>query len=145
MAMVNGTQRTGIKVTGLTEFQQAVRKLGTTGAEAVAKAAGVEAAELVVTRTKPKIPLGPGIGGHARNTLKVVNQGVLYSVEAGGPKFPYYPWLDFGGRVGKKQSVRRPFIKEGRYVWATYDDSTPQITEIMEKTLNAALKEAGLL
>ena len=139
------TQYNAIKITGLNEFRAAMQKLGTTGSEAIAKIVSHEAAQLIVTRTKPKIPLGPGRGGHARNTLKVVTNGIISEVEAGGPNFSYYPWLDFGGRVGINQSVRRQRIKGGRYVWATYDDMKPEINKQMESALNAALKEAGLL
>ncbi len=145
MAMRGDKQVNSVKITGLKEFQEAVRKLGYEAAKDIAEAVGAEASSLVVTRVKPKIPLGPGLGGHARNSVKAVKKGILYEVQAGGPNFPYYPWLDFGGRVGKKQSVRRRFIKEGRYVWSTMNDLQPEIQEIMVKYLTDTLREAGLV
>lgn len=43
------------------------------------------------------------------------SRGVV--IEFGGADAPYVPWLEFGGRVGRKRSVLRAFNPQGRYVY----------------------------
>lgn len=34
-----------------------------------------------------------------------------------GEGVPYVPWLEFGGKVGRGGSVKRPYVRGGRYMY----------------------------
>ena len=57
---------------------------------------------------------------------------------------PYYPWLDFGGRVGKGKSVRRPFNKGGRYIYPGYAKNRPEVEERLLAALLQVCQQAGV-
>jgi hypothetical protein len=138
-----GDQFVRVRVSGDREVAARVRILRQT-ADGAIHDAEEEAAKLVARRVRPKIPLGPGLNGHVRSSVKVVQSGRGTDVQAGGPRFKYYPWLDFGGHVGKKRSVYRRFIREGRYIWPTMQESRPAIQRILERALEDAVRRAGL-
>ncbi len=103
-----------------------------------------EAAMIIVRDAKPRVPLGPGDGGHAKDSLKAASTQGATRISAGGNKFPYYPWLDFGGKVGKNRSVSRPFLTEGRYIWASYSDKRKEVLAELEKGLSELISSVGL-
>jgi hypothetical protein len=63
--------------------------------------------------------------GRAGGTIKAASTRTEARVSEGGARAPYMPWLDFGGRVGRKNSVKRPFLKEGRYIWKSFGAHRP--------------------
>lgn len=132
-----------IRVEGLRDFQRVMKRLGPEFATAV-KAAGNAAAEIIVAEAKPRVPIGPGRGGHAASSIKAASTAKAGRVSAGGKKYPYFPWLDFGGRVGPRKSVRRPFLSDGRYIWAAYHDRREEIAEMMADQLTDAARRAGI-
>ncbi len=103
-----------------------------------------EAAMIIIRDAKPKVPIGPGVGGHAADSLKAASTQSATKISAGGNKFPYYPWLDFGGKVGKNRSVSRPFLTEGRYIWSSYSDKRKEVLAELERGLDALIKSTGL-
>lgn len=127
-----------IKITGLAEFNRNLRKLDNDLPKALRLAAN-EAGDIVVSYARPKVPDGPGRGGHATSSIKAKSTRTSARVSAGGKRFPYYAWLDFGGRVGPKRSVVRPFLKTGRYLFAGYVENRD---EVRQKLLEAFLDVA---
>ena len=82
-----------------------------------------EAAHTVADTARPRIPIGPAIGGHAVTSLTPYVSGQSAGVYAGGELFPYYAWLDFGGVIAPNGTpIRRPFLKKGRYIWAAFSE-----------------------
>lgn len=132
-----------IQIQGLREITRSLRRIDPEIAKAM-KAAGNKAAQLVVDTAQPRVPTGPGKGGHAASSIKAASTGKAARVSAGGKKYPYYPWLDFGGRVGPNKSVQRPFLKEGRYIWAAFADRRDEITQVMADELSEMARRAGL-
>jgi hypothetical protein len=57
---------------------------------------------------------------------------------------PYYPWLDFGGRVGRSRSVVRPYLKQGRYIYRAYFANRDRFAQLLEDTLVDVARQAGL-
>lgn len=133
----------GIHVDGLKEFVRDLKKLDA-DLPKMARLAGNEAAQRVVDYAKPLIPRGPGAGGHVRNTLRTRSTRTAARVSAGNRKMPYYGWLDFGGRVGKGRSVRRPFMQEGRYIWAQYAEHSDEVYAIYVRELLTVARAAGI-
>lgn len=99
------------------------------------------AADLIVTGARPLVPVRTG---KAANSLKAQSSQRLARVKAGGAKVPYYGWLDFGGSVGRQNSIHRPFLKDGRYIYPTYDANRPQILNIIEDGLSEIITGAKL-
>lgn len=129
---------TRIEVHGLREFRRNLRQMDR-GLPKGLRVAGNKAAALVVAKAKPKVPTGPAKGGHARDSIRASSTQSAARVAGGGARFPYYPWLDFGGRVGRNRSVHRNFIRSGRYIWAAFAQNRDEV----ERQLLAALKDVA--
>ncbi|MFR9804616.1 hypothetical protein ACL02T_20370 [Pseudonocardia sp. RS010] len=132
-----------IRVEGLREFSRSLRRMDADLPKGL-REAGNAAAKIVVNAAKPKVPTGPGKGGHAKSSIKAASTRTAARVQGGGKRFPYYPWLDFGGRVGRKRSIRRPFLREGRYIWAAYAANDERIQEELVDQLKKVAQNAGL-
>ena len=132
-----------IKIEGLAEFSRNLKKLNA-DLPKVLRIANNEAANLIASRARAKVPQGPGKGGHAASSVKAASTRTEGRVKGGGKRYAYYPWLDFGGHVGKKRSVRRPFIKTGRYIFDTYEDNRKQVEEVMTEALIDVARQAGV-
>lgn len=132
-----------IRVEGLREFSRALKRVDNEAPKGLRLAAN-RAADIVVRTAKPRVPLGPGIGGHAVTSIKAASTRTAARVSEGGKRYPYMPWLDFGGRVGPRKSVKRPFLKEGRYIWKAFAEKRDEIEEVLEDAIVQVARDAGL-
>lgn len=103
-----------IKIDGWAEFNRNLRRMDTDLPKMLRLVAN-EAADIVVDWAAPRVPTKTG---RAAGSLKAKSTRTEARVQGGSRSAPYYPWLDFGGRVGRKRSVAREFVKEGRYIYA---------------------------
>lgn len=131
-----------IKVEGLREFQKAVKAVDAGLGKALRKALNT-AVQIVVDEAEPRIPRR---SGRAARSLKASSTQNKARVSAGGVKAPHFPWLDFGGkRRGRGGGVAvRPFLKEGRYVWAAFAVKRDEVQTVMAQELTAVAEQAGL-
>jgi hypothetical protein len=131
-----------VKVEGLAEFNRNLKKLDRSLPKALRLALN-KASDVVVEEALPSIPTRTG---RARASLKPRSTRSEVRVAGGGSRAPYYPWLDFGGRVGRARSVVRPFIKEGRYLYAAYfrKRDSGEFQAILSKALREVAESAGL-
>lgn len=129
-----------IRIEGLAKFSRALRKLDADAPKGL-RLAFNEAAEVVVARVRPTIPKRTG---RAARSLKAKSTRTAARVAVGGPSAPYYPWLDFGGRVGRRKRTVRPFIKEGRYLFPGLHASHDEVQRVLEKALTGVVRSAGL-
>lgn len=132
-----------IRIDGLAQFGRNLRTINADLPKAI-RLAGNEAANLIVDDARPRVPTGPGKGGHAKSSIKARSTRTAARVSEGGKRFPYMPWLDFGGRVGPGGSVRRPFIKEGRYIWRSFADNSERVRERLEAALVDVARQSGV-
>jgi hypothetical protein len=132
-----------IRISGLREFNKALKEIDSKLPSATRVALNT-AAQIVVDVVKPKVPIGPGKGGHAASSIKAKSTRTGARVAGGGNKYPYYPWLDFGGRVGRHKSIKRPFYKRGRYIWAAFEDNADKVEAQLVQALAQVAKDAGL-
>lgn len=132
-----------VRIEGLREFLRDLRKIDRELPKAARKA-GNEAAQLIVNDARPRVPIGPGRGGHAKDSIRVASTQSAVRIRAGGKKSPYYGWLDFGGRVGINRSVSRPFIKQGRYIWAAFADRRADVESALVDSLAEVAEAAGM-
>lgn len=100
------------------------------------------AADLLVDRVRPKVPVASGA---ARRSIVARSTRTSARVAVGGKKARYYPWLDFGGQGRRKgRPAPRPFIKEGRYVYPTLRLIRPEIEKQLGEALTAVVRSVGL-
>lgn len=74
----------------------------------------------VVKDVRSRVPYRTG---RAQSSYKVSGAGISY----GGPQAPYVPWLEFGGKVGRKDSVKRPYRSKGRYLYPAIADNLSDV------------------
>lgn len=130
-----------IRVTGLREFRANLKKLDNDLPKALRMAFN-GAADVVVNDARPRVAKR---SGKAAGTVKARSTQTASRVVGGGNKAPYYPWLDFGGRVGRNHSVTRPFLKEGRYIYDAYFDNRTRYGELLEQGLLDVAASAGVV
>ena len=131
-----------IKVDGLAQFSRNLKKLDADLPKALRIALN-EAADVVVGDAKSRVPRRTG---RAQASIKAQSTRTAVRVKAGGARVPYFAWLDFGGRVGRKRSVKRAFLKEGRYLYAAYFDKrdSGELQTVLTKALLDVVRQAGL-
>lgn len=129
-----------VSISGLKEFRAALKSMEN-GQPKLIRVALNEGSTLVVDYARALVPVKTG---HAKASIKVRSTQLTAAVAAGGKKAPYYPWLDFGGRVGKKRSVKRPYYSEGRYIYPGLKLHRDEIIDKMATALSELARESGL-
>jgi hypothetical protein len=129
-----------IKIEGFAEFNRNLRKINADLPKTL-RLANNEAAELVVDWARPRVPKD---SGKAAASIKVASTRTEVRVKGGGARVPYYPWLDFGGRVGPGRSVRRAFYGGGRYLYPGLDANRGELLERHTQALVDLVRAAGL-
>lgn len=131
-----------IKVEGLRELQRSLKQLSA-DLPKVLRIALNQAAEIVVSDARPKVPQR---SGRAAATVKARSTRTEVRVSGGGNRAPYYPWLDFGGKVGRKRSVRRAFLPDGRYIYAAYGRKrdSGEFADVLSRALVDVAAQAGM-
>lgn len=130
-----------IRITGLREFNRSLASLDRQLPKAV-RLAFNEAADIVVQDARPRVPRRTG---RAAASLRAQSTRTAARVAAGGARVPYYPWLDFGGRVGRNRSVARAFLKEGRYIYKSYfaKRDSGEFQRVLARALSGVAVDAG--
>lgn len=129
-----------IKIEGLAQFTKNLKTLDRDLPKALRMAFNT-AADVVVQDARPRIPTK---SGKAKASVKARSTATASRVVGGSTRVPYYPWLDFGGRVGRSKSVRRPFLKEGRYIYRAYFSNQARYAELVETALLDVARQAGV-
>lgn len=147
-----------VEVRGIKDLQKSLREIDRDLPKELA-AGLAEAAEIVAAAARPKVPHRHG---HARGSIKARKQQRGAAIAVGGTKAPYFPWLDFGGTVGKgrKQagvskkraggayggtagSVKRPWMPEGRYIYPTLREKRDEVNAKVDEVLARLAVRAG--
>lgn len=130
-----------IKITGLNEFVRNLKKLDADLPKMV-RVAFNSAADVVVQAARPDIPSRTGA---AAGSVRAQSTQTAARITGGGRRAPYYPWLDFGGKVGRHKSVKRPFYKDGRYIYAAYfaKREAGEFEQVMTEALLDVVRGAG--
>jgi hypothetical protein len=129
-----------IRIDGLVQFQRDLRKLDAELPKAL-RVAHNAAGQLIVDWARPRVPSRTG---RAAGSIRVTSSQRESRVTGGGARVSYYPWLDFGGRVGKKKSVKRAFIHNGRYIYAGYTARRDDVQERLLAGLIDVCRSAGV-
>jgi hypothetical protein len=129
-----------IKIDGLAEFQKSLRQMDANLPKQLRVMLN-SAVTVVIDWAVPRIPRKTG---RAAASVKARSGQREARVAMGGTRAPWMPWLDFGGRVGPKDSVVRPFRREGRYLYPGLAATHEEVTAIMEKGMVELAATAGL-
>lgn len=131
-----------IKVDGARELQAALKDLDGE-AQKQLRLVFNDAAEVVAGGARRLVP---SRSGRARGSIRATSSQRAAKVTGGSARIRYYGWLDFGGdRVGRGGGVAgRPFLKDGRYIYATYNRRRPWVLERLGKGLEDLIKRTGL-
>jgi hypothetical protein len=132
--------RATIRIEGLAEFNRDLRRLDADLPKALRLGMNA-AAKVVVDYAVPKIPRR---SGRAARSVRVASTRTAVRVRAGGARVPYYPWLDFGGKVGRNRSVSRPFYSDGRYLWKGLAVKRVEFEGILQRELIKVAESAGI-
>jgi hypothetical protein len=123
------------KVVGLAELGRAFRKLDAElPVEANRRLAGI--AGIVASIVRGMLPHRLGV---AADSVQASDEGLTL----GGPSAPYYPWLDYGGNVGRKRSVHRPYVSGGRYLYPTLKAQAGETARALEDAAADVARKAG--
>lgn len=129
-----------IKITGLSEFNRSLRRIDSDLPKALRLALNA-AADVVIEHAIPKVPRRTG---RAAASLRSRSTRTQSRVSGGSARAPHYPWLDFGGRVGRRHAVRRPFLKHGRYLYVAYHEHRDEFKTVLESELQSLVRRSGL-
>lgn len=135
-----------IKIIGLREFQKALRDMGQDLPRQLRVTLN-SVAETVLGGARRRVP---SKSGRARGSLKVASSQREARIKGGTTRVPYYGFLDFGGRVGRGRtgpntgSVRRPFIRSGRYMYPSYSANRATVHAALEQVLVDLAQANGL-
>ncbi|MCE7008727.1 hypothetical protein LWC34_38840 [Kibdelosporangium philippinense] len=129
-----------IKISGLNEFNRNLRQMNASLPKGL-RLANNEAAGVVVDWAQPRVPRKTG---RAAASVKVRSTRTMARVSGGSKSVSYFAWLNYGGRVGRAGSVRRQFIKEGRYLYPGYAKNRDKVRAILLSALVEVAKDAGL-
>lgn len=130
-----------VEIRGLKEFQAQLRRMDADLPKRLRLALN-DASELVIDYARARMPTKTG---RARASLKARSSQREARVGMGGRKAPYAPWLDFGGQGKHKgRPTPRPFLKEGRYVYAGLAANRPEVIAIMQRAITDLAHDAGV-
>lgn len=129
-----------IRIDGLAAFTRDLRKMDAELPKQL-RIKFNEAAELVAIWVRTRVPRRTGA---ARRSVKPRSTRTAVRLTAGGPRAPYFPWLDFGGRVGRNRSVSRRFISDGRYLYPGYRTNRTRVRTLITGALAEAGKATGI-
>lgn len=128
-----------IQIRGLRELNRNLKKMDRELSKEMSKGLA-DVAQFVLDRAKPLVPRD---SGDAQASMKVRKSPTEARLAVGGTKAPYFPWLDFGGRVGRNKSLSRPVISGGRYIYPTVAKHDRQIKEMLDKVLEDLARRGG--
>ena len=130
-----------VDIGGLSSLSEAFGRGPTESAERM-RVVLARSAGLVLDEARQKVPRGPSGAARASLTVDVSSGAAL--VVGGGRTAPYYPWLDFGGRVGRDRSTLRPFIRRGRFIYSALFSEEPRIAATLEEGVGDVTRNLGL-
>lgn len=128
-----------VKIEGLKQFQKNLKALDKDLPKALRIGLN-DAANIVVDDAKPRVAKQ---SGRARSTVKARSTQKAARVVGGGNRAPYYPWLDFGGRVGRRKATRRPVLDKGRYIYPSYFKKRDDFLDALGEALRDVAEKAG--
>jgi hypothetical protein len=128
----------GITVSGLNEFRRKLKDMDGALPKQLRMVLN-ESADVIVGDARPRVPRR---SGRAQGTVRARSTQSKARVTGGGRKAPYYPWLDFGGRIPR--GPRRPFLTRGRFIYHAYFSHRDEFRGRMQDGIIKLARDAGV-
>lgn len=136
-----------IEVQNLGKFTSSLRKVND-GLPSAMKEGFTKIADIVRDATRAKMPHR---SGDAKGSVTSRGKQRGAAIAVGGQKAPYYPWLDFGGSVGRGHmpgkawsgAIKRDVIPKGRYLYPSIAENSDTIKRETDALLERVIKGAG--
>lgn len=121
-----------VEASGLREFRKALRAADAQLPRELRKALnGI--GQAIVNEAVPKMPKK---SGKLRASVRARSTQTEGRVIVGKANVPYAGFIEFGGAVGRNRSVKRTFVKEGRYLYPAYQRRLPEVRRLTEQVVN---------
>ena len=137
-----------IKVKGLREFQASLKEMDGES-QKLLRVVLNKAADVVVKVAQGKASRDTKRGAAS---IKASSSQREAKVKGGGAKLPWYPFMDFGGSVGRGHiprkadsgAIKRPFYAaKGRYIYKAYHETKDEVHDVLVKELIQLAKDSG--
>lgn len=129
-----------IRVDGLREFQRALKDIDGES-QKLLRVELNRIADVVVQGASRRVPRRTG---RAAASYRAQSGQREAKIIGGSKKVPYVGWLEFGGRIGRSDSQRRPFVQSGRYLWPTVAANRQSLEKALQAALIELARHAGL-
>jgi len=126
-----------IQVEGLRQFQRGLKTFDAELPKALRKLLNTVADD-VIALARPSVPRR---SGRAAASLKASSTQTAVRIKGGGARAPYYPWLEFGGAVGRKDSIKRKRERGGRYLYPAVARERPRLEAMLVDKLDEMAEE----
>lgn len=133
-------ERREIQVVGLRQLSRGLRQLDAEFPKQLRLALN-EAADIVVAEARSTVPRRTGA---LANSIRSASTRTAAGVKGGSKKVPYFGFIEFGGKVGRRDSVKRPFVREGRYLWPAIIDRREELADRIRRGIIQVAEQAGL-
>lgn len=127
-----------IRINGLNEFVKSLKSIDNELPK-VLRVAFNKAGETIVQEARSGVP---SRSGKAKGSVRGTSTQKAFRITGGSKRVPYYPWLDFGGTTPR--GGKRPFKKDGRYIYAAYAKHRDDLAVLLEAALTDAARAAGI-
>lgn len=118
-------------------MQRKFKQMGHVDVPAKFKAANKSAAEIVAQAASAKVPVRTG---KLKASIRALGQARQGLVKMGKAKILYAGWIEFGGNI-KRGTIRRTFIKSGRYLYPALKQNSSRIRVLYERQVLEAIRE----
>lgn len=112
----------------LSELRTALREVSDEIADVV-HAELEDIAKTVAADARSRVPRNTG---KAAATYRAEGATVTW-----GTGVAYVPWLEFGGAVGRKKSIKRPYQRKGRYVYPAIAEHMADVEKRIDDLIEA--------
>lgn len=85
----------------------------------------------------------PRLTGRAAGSVAPRPAASGAALVAGGARAPHFPWLEFGGAVGRNRSVRRELVPDGRWIYPTIAEAGDEIGQAAGDAVESVARRAG--
>lgn len=127
-----------IRINGLNEFVKSLKSIDNELPK-VLRVAFNKAGETIVQEARSGVASRTG---KAKASVRGTSTQKAFRITGGSKRVPYYPWLDFGGTTPR--GGKRPFKKDGRYIYASYAKHRDELAVLLEAALTDAARAAGI-
>jgi hypothetical protein len=130
-----------VKVTGLREVNAALKEVESGLPKAMqGKLKGI--AEHVAETARGMVPRRTGAAaGSIRARATQRGAGIAFSDSDGSVS--YFPWLNFGGRVGRHGSIERSTVTPDRYIYSTILTEREETMRAVDEAVKEVAGRAG--